>query len=215
MPTSTRDMLIEVANDLFYQHGFHAIGLDQILERVGVTKTTFYNHFESKDDLVIAVLQDRDKRDTDELMTGVRERGQGDPLAEILAFFDLIEEWLAAPDFRGCMFLKAAGEYPSPNDPVHRTAMAHGESLHRELRMRAERAGAADGQAVADQLMLVLGGAIVTRSTTGIADRARSARAAAGAVVKALITPAPPSRVAKRPSARKPAGTVAARITKA
>src|SRR4029453_18756744 len=88
MAGSTRDMLIETANDLFYQHGFHAVGLDQILARGGVTKTTFYNHFESKDDLAIAVLQERDRVETDEWLGVMRAMGKGDPKGEILALFD-------------------------------------------------------------------------------------------------------------------------------
>jgi AcrR family transcriptional regulator len=180
-------MLIETANDLFYQHGFHAVGLDQILARVGVTKTTFYNHFESKDDLAIAVLHERDRRETEEWLSIMRARGRGDARAEILALFDLVEEWLASPDFRGCMFLKAASEYPSPNDPVHKAANVHGENLYREIRQRAERAGAASPDAVASQLMLILTGAILARHSNGMPDQARSARAAAGVIVGAAM----------------------------
>jgi len=56
MATSTRERLVLAAHDLFYAEGFHAVGLDRILAEVGVTKTTFYNHFASKDDLVLEVL---------------------------------------------------------------------------------------------------------------------------------------------------------------
>jgi AcrR family transcriptional regulator len=187
MAATTRDMLIEAGNDLFFQHGFHAVGLDQILARVGVTKTTFYNHFESKDDLVIAVLHERDKRETEEWMSIVRARGQGDAKAEILAFFDLVEEWLASPDFRGCMFLKAASEYPSPNDPVHKAARVHGENFFREIRQRAAKAGAANPDGVASQLMLLLTGAILSRHSRGVPDQARPARVAAGVIVESAL----------------------------
>jgi AcrR family transcriptional regulator len=180
-------MLIETGNDLFYQHGFHAVGLDQILARVGVTKTTFYNHFESKDDLVIAVLHERDKRETEAILAQVRIRAGGDPKAEILVMFDVLEELLAEHDFRGCMFMKAASEYPSPNDPVHKAAMVHGENLFREVRLRAQRAGATDPVQVASQLMLVITGAILSRHSRGIPDQARSARAAAGVIVESAI----------------------------
>ncbi|MCA9281267.1 MAG: helix-turn-helix transcriptional regulator [Phycisphaerales bacterium] len=57
--SETRERLLDAAAMLFYEHGFHAIGLDAILEEVGVTKTTFYNHFASKDELIVAVLLDR------------------------------------------------------------------------------------------------------------------------------------------------------------
>ncbi|MCC6677575.1 MAG: TetR/AcrR family transcriptional regulator [Phycisphaerales bacterium] len=186
MAGSSREMLIAAANDLFYQHGFHAVGLDQILDRVGVTKTTFYNHFESKDDLVIAVLEERDRAETDEIMREMRARADGDAKLEMLVFFDVIEEWLGAPDFRGCMFMKAASEYPSPNDPVHRAALKHGQTLFKELRGRAERAGAKDPEALASQLMLVLTGAILSRQERGQVDQAKSARAAAAVLVGAM-----------------------------
>lgn len=187
--SSTREMLIEAAMDLFYQHGFHTVGLDQILTRVGVTKTTFYNHFQSKDDLAIAVLHERDQRETSEWLAIIRVRGQGDPKREILALFDLVEEWLASPEFRGCMFMKAASEYPSPNDPVHQAAMVHGENLHREIRQRAHRAGATNADSVASQLMLVLTGAVLSRHAAGKPDQARSARGAAGVIVESAMGP--------------------------
>ena len=185
MSQTTRDKLITAANRLFYEHGFHATGLDQIIDEVGVSKTAFYKHFESKDDLAIAVLQERDKQETAEWIGIMKDRGRGDPCAEIMALFDLLEEWLDRPDFKGCMFLKAASEYPSPSDPVHQAAMVHGQNLFRELELRATRGGAADPKALASQLMLVLTGAILARHETGKPDRARSARAAAAMLVAA------------------------------
>lgn len=57
--SSTRQRLIDTAFELFGRSDFHAVGLDRILEEVGVSKQTFYNHFESKDDLILAVLDHR------------------------------------------------------------------------------------------------------------------------------------------------------------
>jgi len=185
----TREKLITAANDLFFEHGFHAVGLDQILERVGVTKTTFYNHFESKDALVIAVLLERDRIDLAEWLAIMEKRGGADPRSRILALFDLLEEWLADPSFKGCMFFKAATEYPSPNDPVHQAALVHGQNLHEALRQNAVASGARDPIALASQLMMVLTGAILTRHSTGQVDRARSARATARVLVDHHIPP--------------------------
>ena len=185
MPESTRERFIAVANTLFYERGFHATGLDQIIDEVGVTKTTFYKHFESKDDLAIAVLHERDRHETAEWIGIIRDRGSGDPRAEILALFDLLEEWLGQPDFSGCMFFKAVSEYPSPSDPVHQAAMVHSQNLFRELESRAARGGARNAKALAGQLMLLLTGAILARHETGLPDQARSAREAAGLLVEA------------------------------
>ncbi|MEX2092413.1 MAG: TetR/AcrR family transcriptional regulator, partial [Pirellulales bacterium] len=64
--TPTRQRLIEAAGRRFYRDGFRMVGLDQILADVGISKTAFYNHFESKDDLVLAALanHDREMQDT-------------------------------------------------------------------------------------------------------------------------------------------------------
>lgn len=187
MAESTRERFVSVANRLFFDHGFHATGLDRIIDEVGVTKTTFYKHFESKDDLAIAVLKERDHAETNEWIGILKDRGGGDPKAEILVLFDLLEEWLGHPDFKGCMFLKATTEYPAPNDPVHQAARAHGQSLFREIELRATRGGAANPRALASQLMLILAGAVLARHESGTPDRTRSARAAAGVLVEAQM----------------------------
>jgi len=187
MPESTRERFISAATELFNRNGFHATGLDQIIDQVGVTKTTFYKHFESKDELAIAVLRERDVQETNEWIEIIKDRGRGDPRAEILALFDLIEEWLGQPDFQGCMFFKAASEYPSPTDPVHLAALEHGQSLFRELEVRARRAEAPNAKALAGQLMLLLTGAVLARHETGMPDQARSARTAAELLLTAHL----------------------------
>ena len=60
LPMTGQVRLVHVAIELFCSHGFQAVGVDQILAAAGVTKTTFYKHFESKDDLVVAAIQQRD-----------------------------------------------------------------------------------------------------------------------------------------------------------
>ena len=81
------------------------------------------------------------------------------------------------------MFLKAEAEYPSPSDPVHQAALVHGKNLRDALQRQAQRAGAGDPVGLASQLMMVLCGAILTRQSTGLVDRARTARTTAGVLV--------------------------------
>lgn len=191
MAVTTRDRLISAANDLFYEHGFHAVGLDQVLAKVRVTKTTFYNHFESKDALVIAVLLERDRVEFAEWLRFMETKGGNDPASRILALFDLLEDWLADESFKGCMFLKALAEYPNPTDPVHQAALIHGNNLQQALAHQAKHAGSVQSQDLANQLMMVLTGAILTRHTTGMIDRARTARATAGVIVSHHLGLAP------------------------
>src|SRR3954463_13439828 len=60
-PRTGRERLVAAAIELFYRNGFGAVGIDQIISTAGVTKTTFYKHFESKDDLMVAAVRRRDE----------------------------------------------------------------------------------------------------------------------------------------------------------
>jgi AcrR family transcriptional regulator len=180
---SAKEKLIEVADGLFYREGFHAVGLDRVIAEAGVTKTTFYNHFESKDDLIVAVLDARDSREGDEWLGIMRERGGGDARREILAMFDILDEWFARDDYRGCMFMRAASEFPQENDPIHLKALEHGAMLMREVRGMARRAGAKDAEGLAKQVMLLLTGALSARPGAQAREAAVVARGAAEAVL--------------------------------
>ena len=80
---STRDQLLDCSLNLFYQHGFEAIGVDRIVKDVGVVKATFYNHFESKDELILAVVEKRDVWWRKTLRDEITKRGGDDPVAKL------------------------------------------------------------------------------------------------------------------------------------
>jgi AcrR family transcriptional regulator len=175
----TREKLIETGMALFYQNGFHAIGLDRIIDEVGVTKTTFYNHFESKDDLILAVLESRDNREREEWLRVMRSKGGDDPRAQLLALFDLLDDWFNDSGFRGCMFINAAAEFPSPNDPIHQAAARHGHLFAQELRAMCASAGAIDPDLLCRRIMLLVSGAVTARHVDLDNRAASDAKAAA------------------------------------
>src|SRR5439155_11061827 len=94
---NARERLIDHAIDLFYSHGFNAVGLDQVLAAAGVTKTTFYKYFQSKDDLMVAAVQRRDAWEMEAWGRAVVARAGEDPRAQLLALFDVLHEWFNAP----------------------------------------------------------------------------------------------------------------------
>jgi AcrR family transcriptional regulator len=189
MSTDTRDRLISSAADLFYEHGFHAIGLDRVLNEVGVTKTTFYNHFESRDDLIIAVLQERDALETKRMLEGIEERAAGDPRSQLLAIFDLLEEWFNESSFKGCMFINAAAAFPDCNDPIHRVASGHSQHLYEVVQRLAVEAGADRPDELAHKIMVVLAGAIVTRHAALNPDAGRIARSTVELLIEHYLPP--------------------------
>src|SRR5437016_6266490 len=126
-PKTGRERLVAAAVELFYRNGFSAVGIDRVIAAAGVTKTTFYKHFEGKDDLMVAAVQRRDQWESLAWDRAVRKLA-GDPPSparQLLAMFDVMDLWFNDPDFRGCMFLNTTIEFPSPHDPVHQAAAAH------------------------------------------------------------------------------------------
>jgi AcrR family transcriptional regulator len=189
MAESTRERLINAAHALFYEHGFQAVGLDRIIAEVGVTKTTFYNHFESKDDLIVQVLNEHDARENRHLVDGIEQRAPGDPRGQILAVFDILGEWFEEMDFRGCMFINAAAAFPAQNDPIHRIAATHNAHLHEVILRLAEQAGAENPKELADKVMCVLAGAIVTRHAALNAEAAAIARSTVELLLEYYLPP--------------------------
>jgi AcrR family transcriptional regulator len=174
--TKTRDKLLDRATDLFYMYGIHSVGLDRILKDVGVTKTTFYNHFESKDELTCEVLRRRHVWETEKFMKAASEFGAGPPRATLLAMFDVLDEWFNHPDFLGCQFINAASEFPSPNDPVHQEAANHMLNTQKIFRELAAATGVADAENIGDQIMVLFQGAITTRHVIGDNQAAAKAK---------------------------------------
>ncbi len=123
-PTPTRQRLVESAGRRFYRDGFRMVGLDQILTEVGISKTAFYKHFESKDDLVLAALAAHDREMQDTFRTMIRERGGPTPLGQLHTLMEVAEHFIESDDFRGCIFVNVAMEFPLPHEPAH-VAAAH------------------------------------------------------------------------------------------
>jgi len=184
----TREKLLDAATDLFYTYGIHAVGLDRILADVGVTKTTFYNHFESKDDLAREVLQRRHVWETDSFMKAVTDISEGDPRSTLLAMFDVLHKWFTHSDFRGCQFINAAAEFPLPNDPVHKEASRHKVATRQLLRDTAKAAGAVNADQLGDQLMVLFEGAITLRQVIGDDQAAATAREVAEKLVDQAVS---------------------------
>jgi AcrR family transcriptional regulator len=195
--STTRERLITTAHDLFYREGFHTVGLDRILAEVGVTKTTFYHHFESKEDLVLESLRRHDKWWQDTFRAMLRRHGGDTPRGQLLAVADALGELFKGDEYNGCMFINVAVQFPQLHDPAHQLAASHKASMEDILREIAGYAGAPDPAALAEEISIVLEGAYVTlqvarrESTVGIARRVL--RGLVDAHMASPATPAPPS----------------------
>jgi len=161
MATTTRERLIDVAHAKFYRDGFHTVGLESILDTVGVTKTTFYNHFASKEDLMLETLRRHDRWWRDTFVQKLREHGGDSPRDQLGAVFDVIEEIVNSDEYNGCIFINVAVEFPLAHDPIHQLAAEHKFRMMDILQQLAGYAGAGDPKGLAEELSLVMEGAYV------------------------------------------------------
>jgi len=177
-PTNGRERIVYKAIDLFYRHGFHAVGLDRIIAETGVTKTTFYKHFESKDDLVVEAITKRHEWEMQAWARAIDARAGDDPRKRLLAVFDVLDEWFNAPDFGGCIFLNAAAEFADPREPAHQAAALYKRKVRDAWCETAKRAGATRDQAetFADRYTALLEGTLIMRHVHGRNDAARFMR---------------------------------------
>src|SRR6476661_6806386 len=104
MSTPTRQRLIDAGSKRFYRDGFRNVGIDQILSDVGISKTAFYKHFASKEDLMLAVLEDHNRWMQDTFRQKMRELGGECPAGQLRALMDVVEQIVESEGYRGCIF---------------------------------------------------------------------------------------------------------------
>jgi len=175
--STTRERLIEKMTELALENGFHAIGIDRLLAEVGISKQTFYNHFESKEDLVLAVVMRRDVNVFDEMMALLEKHGGADARGQLEAVFDLLDTWFNDPTFNGCLFVTAVSEFPQLHDPIHMAVSKHLKRVEQKLCYLAAEAGYANPLELAQQYMILIEGALIVRHVTGNLKIANIARA--------------------------------------
>src|SRR3954449_2956924 len=90
-PKTGRERLVAAAIELFYRNGFGAVGIDRVIASAGVTKTTFYKHFEGKDDLMVAAVQRRDEWESQAWGRAVHRLAGDDPARQMRAMFDVMD----------------------------------------------------------------------------------------------------------------------------
>ena len=179
------EKLLQTAQQLFYERGFHAVGISEIISEAGVARMTLYNNAASKEALIETII----RRAGDDVMAWIEHNTEQtlSPGQRLLAFFDLFEAWFVEPGFKGCLFAKAAAEFPAQDHPVHRAAANYKRRLFELLEEIATDAGARQPAMLAGQLLLLLEGATALAQQTGALIAARRARRAAEQLISAEL----------------------------
>ncbi|MFO7604256.1 MAG: helix-turn-helix domain-containing protein [Gammaproteobacteria bacterium] len=157
---------MQVAADLFYRQGYRATGVNEVIEKSGVAKATFYKHFPSKDDLGHAYIQSMRENEIAYLTRCVSS--QSEPVGRFLAVIDSLRAWLIETDFRGCPFINMVSEIPDPKNPLRKEGMMLYDAtrdmvltLAEELLASdAQKYGHLDAQELTKEYMVIFAGAV-------------------------------------------------------
>jgi len=175
-PLAARDRILASAYELFAHNGIRAVGIDEVITRAEVAKATLYRHFASKDELVLAFLQQREQLWTKEWVEAEARRGGETPEEQLLAIFDLFDEWFHRPDFEGCSFINVLLEMNDRRTPVGRVSAEHLANIRSFIRELATEAGLRDPEQFAHSWHILMKGSIVAAGE-GDVDAAKRAQA--------------------------------------
>jgi AcrR family transcriptional regulator len=176
LPITARDRILASAYDLFSRKGVRAVGVDEVIARAQVAKATLYRHFASKDDLVLAFLQEREQLWTKDWVEAEACRRGDTPEEQLLAIFDLFDEWFQRDDFEGCSFINVLLEMNDRETSIGRASAVHLANIRSIVRGLAEEAGLSDPDQFAHSWHILMKGSIVA-AAEGDREAARRAQA--------------------------------------
>jgi AcrR family transcriptional regulator len=186
--SAKREALLDTALDCFNREGYRAVGIDTLLREAGVAKMTLYKHFGSKEELIRAVLERQGAAITTDILARVEAvpPGTADLGRErLLAVFAWLEDWLRSPGFHGCLFVKAAGEYPHPDDLPRQAAESFKSTCRGLLESLCVELACPEPTLLARQLELLIEGASSVAFLRHEPEAGRWARQAAAVLIEA------------------------------
>jgi AcrR family transcriptional regulator len=159
---------------LFATRGVRDVGVDELISSAGVAKATFYRHFPSKDEVVLAFLADREERWTFGFVAaGAEERGET-PEERLLAIFDVFDGWFADPGFDGCSFINVLVEM-GPGHRLGQASIDYLQHIRGFVQRLAEEADLREPESFARSWLILMKGSIIS-ATEGDQLAARRAQ---------------------------------------
>ncbi|MBD1806027.1 TetR/AcrR family transcriptional regulator [Microcoleus sp. FACHB-SPT15] len=181
-----RQQILETASELFYQKGIQHVGINEVIAQSGVAKRTLYRWFPSKDLLIEEVMNYRAAQWICWFETAVSERGNT-PKERLLSTFDVLREWYASPNFRGCPFINAVLEIADASHKAHQVSIDLRESIRQIIMQLAAEAGIKNPDFFSRQYLLLIGGASLMATIEQSPEGATFAQTALSTLIDANV----------------------------
>ncbi|MBU5616335.1 TetR/AcrR family transcriptional regulator [Psychrobacter sp. TAE2020] len=160
-----RDTILYKSYEVFYQHGFHASGVDLLAKQAGTTKRTLYAHFGNKEGLIEAVLAYRHECFIGQLTNSLSNLNSQTTTTIAISYLEFLIQWTSSDNFYGCMFINACAEFASSEDIPHQIARDHKFKVRQLLLAQFKSLGTDNPQQKADSLFIFGEGIIVAAQT--------------------------------------------------
>jgi AcrR family transcriptional regulator len=155
------DRILSTAYELFSRRGVRDVGINELIDRSGVAKSTFYRHFPSKDALVLAFLAVRDQVWTVDLIVSEARRRGNTPEGRLLAVFDVFGDWFQRDDFEACTFINVLLEM-GPEHPLGEASIGYLARIRGHIEALAEEAGLQRTEDFARSWHILMKGSIIS-----------------------------------------------------
>lgn len=181
-PAAIRERIVNAAYDLFARRGVRDVGINELISRSGVAKATFYRHFASKDEVVLAFLEQRDRVWTVNAIVGEARRRADTPEEQLLAIFDVFADWFRRTDFEACSFINVLLEMGSTH-PLGRASIDYLAKIRGHVKQLADEAGLQRTEDFSRSWHILMKGSIIS-AAEGDLEAARRARQLAGWLIE-------------------------------
>jgi AcrR family transcriptional regulator len=186
-----RDRLFSAAINLFYRNGIRGVSVDAIAEEAGTTKVTFYRVFESKDDLIVQVLEEQSKRYW-EWWDAIVAEFPGQPRKQLDELIERFQtEIIGDEECRGCAVANAAVEIVDEDHPARVVIKKHKLAIAQRLRALCREMGARQPDVLGDALGMLFSGAFSARLAFDTREQISSVSLAAAALLDSPAIGAP------------------------
>lgn len=161
-----QEIILNAAEELFYQEGIHAVSVDAVVERAGINKMSVYRQFSCKMDLILAYMERKQSAFWEEWEDSLSKH-PGLPKEQLIQFFTDLASKASCDHFRGCCFINVAVEFPDTAHPVRQLVCAHQKRIQDTFLEKATALGARDPHELASALILLMEGTYADSQTYG------------------------------------------------
>lgn len=173
--------IVVTAYELFSHRGIRDVGVDELVRESGVAKATFYRHFPSKNDVVLAFLRRRDELwMMGSVVPEARSRAEN-PEDQLLAIFDVYDQWFHEDDFEACSFVKVLLEMGADH-PLGRASIEYLGRIRQQVQILANEAGLEDSGEFALSWHILMKGSIIAAAEGDKLAARRARRMASGLI---------------------------------